>query len=297
MLRAGVVGLGKKGFLCDLDEPVRSPESHVGAYVKSDHYNLVAVCDRDEEKIKLFEEKYPNIPAYTDLQEMLYESKIQVLSVVTPVDTHCEIVRLAARYHPIAAIFCEKPIASTLIEAKRMIRTCKNFGVGLAINHQRRWDSRWIEAKSMVEHIKPLRRAVGYCSGDLLEAGIHMMDLFRWMAPGVPYTYIDLKGEKPYKPYLFFEVEIFGEKGMIRIKENGDCIERYLSRPSRRRRYKGLNELEESGVIFPPPGCPMLAALENIAGFVRDKRPLACTGEDGLEALRMVLEEERKVSV
>jgi len=290
-LRAGVIGLGKKGFLYDIEGKRKDePHSHVRAYQSCKEVDLVAAADTDENRALQFHNYNSGVKTYSDVEKMLYESKLDILSIATPTGTHCRLVRLAARYHPIKVIFVEKPIASTVRDAERMIHTCKEFGVRLVVNHTRRWDLQWINAHKLLGEIGPVLSTVGYCSGDPLEAGVHMADLFRWFGGDAPYDYIDLMmKDKPYDPYLVFELDVFGQKGRLKISDNGRTISIYKVKESGL--YKRFRELWfDRSPLVPNSDTPMLRAIEHLVEVAFGLSEPLSSGEDGLEALKIALE-------
>lgn len=292
VLRAGVIGLGKKGWLYDFDEKRRGVESHVSAYRTTEGFDLVAVSDKDPELLAKFTEHYPSIRTYVDPQDMFYKEKLDVVSVVTPVETHGKLVRLACRYHPLKVIFCEKPIAATVEDAKDMIESCKNFGVRLLVNHQRRWDLFWRSAKYNVESIEPILRCVGATTGHPFEAGIHMADLFNWYGEDAPFTYINLFTKKPYEPYLLFEIDVIGVGGRIRLIDNGGemWVQDKLKQSTR---YSEIWELEPAKHIYMGFGgidvlqSPMQRAVISIRDHINKGTALDLSEEDAVKALEI----------
>ena len=124
MLKIGLVGCGriaKKHF-----EVFDSLKGRI---------QLVCVCDIIEEKAKEYSDKY-NIPYYTDLNKMLNNEKIDILSICTPSGMHPK--------HGIAAaekgihVITEKPMAIELEHADELISACDRNGVKLFVVKQNR---------------------------------------------------------------------------------------------------------------------------------------------------------------
>jgi len=150
LYRAGIIGLGRIGVEFD--------DSHASAYIDCPDTELVASCD-----IK-------KVALYDDYIRMVKEQELDIVSVCTPPETHCQIVCNIAPY--VRAIYCEKPIATTLEDADRMIETCHKHNVILQINHQRRF-------------IRPRFRF----SRGWLNTGTHMFDLLRQLFGEPTYIY------------------------------------------------------------------------------------------------------------
>jgi len=142
----GVIGCGFIGR--------DAPDSHVKAYFDCARTELVATCD----KILAMWTEAPT--HYLDYPDMLKAENLDIVSVCTPVETHCQIVCDIAPY--VKAIYCEKPMATSLKECDKMIEVCDENNVILQINHQRRF-------------VVPKFRF----SRDLIGTGTHVFDLMR----------------------------------------------------------------------------------------------------------------------
>ena len=79
-VKMAVVGLGKGKNRCTEIEKISGIE-------------IVAVCDINEEKAQAVGEQY-NVPYFTDVNELLKKPDIEVVYVVTPTGTHCDIANL-----------------------------------------------------------------------------------------------------------------------------------------------------------------------------------------------------------
>jgi predicted dehydrogenase len=75
-----------------------------------------------------------------DLATALGDPAIDALFLATPHSLHyAQVIACAAARKP---VFCEKPLALTHADAKRMFDACRNAGVPLAVGHNRRfWPS------------------------------------------------------------------------------------------------------------------------------------------------------------
>lgn len=165
--RVGIVGCGGIS------------RTHMHAYRSVFPVDVVAAADIQEEKIEKFSEEYRVKAVYTDYREMLDKEELDIISVCTLADSHCEITVAAAERG--IHVFCEKPMALDLAEADAMIDACEKAGVKLAIDHHRRGDSRYHKAKQMIEEgaIGELRSIIaqGATAGvGLMETATHLYD-------------------------------------------------------------------------------------------------------------------------
>ena len=136
-INIGVIGLSRLGgvHLHNLSRNI--PEA-----------KLIAVCDIKEQLAKTKAREY-DIRAYTDYKEMLKNSAIDAVCVVTPSDTHLPIVMDVARAGK--AIFCEKPMAPTLKEARQMTDAVQRAKAILQVGYMRRFDPAYTEAKEIID--------------------------------------------------------------------------------------------------------------------------------------------------
>ncbi len=141
--RAGIIGLGFIGGGDQvsgdrLGQKVRQLDgNHREALSSHPQVRLVAGSSRDAGRRKRFEQR-TGARAYTDWREMLAGEKLDIVSVASFAPSHAELV-VACAEQGVRAIFCEKPIATRLADAERMIATCQKSGSLLLINHNRRF--------------------------------------------------------------------------------------------------------------------------------------------------------------
>ena len=109
---------------------------------------LVMVMDKLKKIARNCGEKY-KVPYTDDLQDMLDNKEVEAVVVVTPHYLHSPIAIQCAKAGK--HIMCDKPIATTLAEAKKMIKECRNAKVKLGINFVMRYQSNNIKAKQLIE--------------------------------------------------------------------------------------------------------------------------------------------------
>ncbi|WP_426486049.1 Gfo/Idh/MocA family protein [Flavobacterium sp. 2] len=84
---------------------------------------LTAVASRDLEKAKDFAQKYNCSKAYDSYDAIFADEEVEIIYIATPHDSHAElsIRALENRKH----VLCEKPLALSYSDAKRMIEASK----------------------------------------------------------------------------------------------------------------------------------------------------------------------------
>lgn len=119
-LNIGIVGAGGRG--ADNLEGVKSE-------------NIVALCDVDDERAKDSFAKYPNARRYKDWRKMLDQEKMLDAVVVSTPDHNHAIVAIAAMRRG-RHVYCEKPLAHSIYEARMMAKVAKETGVVTQMGQQ-----------------------------------------------------------------------------------------------------------------------------------------------------------------
>jgi predicted dehydrogenase len=139
----GIAGMGILGMHDAEDigkKKVRA--SHAGGFEATDGIDLVAIADVDEEKLETFGTAW-DVPAerrYLGHEAMLAAEDLDVVSVATPSYLHhAHVVDAAESAADPDVIWCEKPIASRVTDAKEMIDVCEREGTELVVNHSFRF--------------------------------------------------------------------------------------------------------------------------------------------------------------
>ena len=123
---------------------------HMPSLAKLPNVKMIAFCDIIEERAKKAAEKYgtPDAKTYVDYRELLLDPDIEVVHVLTPNREHSEIsiAALEAGKH----VMCEKPMAKTAAEAKKMVEAAKRTGKKLTIGYQSRHSAASMFAKDTI---------------------------------------------------------------------------------------------------------------------------------------------------
>jgi predicted dehydrogenase len=146
-INVAIVGLGRIASLLEDDSLREKPCTHAGAITANADCELAAGCDIDEERRRLFAQKW-RVPTYADAAEMLRVHKPQILAIATHPDSHYHYCRLAAA-SGVQAVICEKPLADNIGEARKIARLAEN-GLAIVTNHERRYSEDYIRAKEIL---------------------------------------------------------------------------------------------------------------------------------------------------
>ena len=112
---------------------------------------MVAFADIVEDRAKTAAKEYGTADAkvYLDYTELLKDDSIDVVHVLTPNRTHAEIsiAALEAGKH----VMCEKPMAKSAADARRMVEAAKKSGKKLTIGYQHRHKPESVYLKKVIE--------------------------------------------------------------------------------------------------------------------------------------------------
>ncbi|WP_026688407.1 Gfo/Idh/MocA family protein [Alteribacter aurantiacus] len=170
--------------------------AHAPFYIKDTRTELVAVTSRTMEKAEAFAKDFSIPSAYDDVDKMLENEEIDIVSVCTPNKFHKEGVlkALKAGCH----VLCEKPPAMTFEEAEEMEFAAEASGTVLMYAFHHRYNLETQVLKRAIEsgdlgniyhtNVQALRRRgiPGWGvftnkelqgGGPLIDVGVHMLDL------------------------------------------------------------------------------------------------------------------------
>lgn len=100
---------------------------------------IVAICDRDPERLKIVGDQFGIERRYSDAAQMFADGGFDFVDIATTVQSHRPLVEMAAA-HRVPAI-CQKPFAPTLADAKAMVKACRDAGVPLMVHENFRWQT------------------------------------------------------------------------------------------------------------------------------------------------------------
>lgn len=197
-LRIGIAGCGAIS------------RNHLEAFRALDDVVIVGVCDIDLQRAQDTAEAW-EIPAAVNTVQELLGLDLDIVSVCTPHPTHEEVVLQAAAAG--VHVLCEKPIATDLASAERMVKACDDAGVKLGVLFQRRFWPAAQRIRAAIDDGTLGRPIMGQCSvmlhrepeyysrdawrgtwandggGVLMTQAIHYIDLLQWFMGDVAEVY------------------------------------------------------------------------------------------------------------
>lgn len=91
-----------------------------------------AVCGRDAEAVQAFAQTWGWETTETDWRKLVEREDIDLVDIGSPGDTHAPIAIAAAQAGK--HVYCEKPLANTLADARQMLQAVRSAGVTHMIN-------------------------------------------------------------------------------------------------------------------------------------------------------------------
>ena len=159
-LRVGVIGAGYWG-----PNLVRNFSEAPGAEV-------VAVADLDPERLGALHKRFPAIRTTTDHRELLNDSAIDAICVVTPISTHRPLAEaaLAAGKH----VFVEKPLAGTVADAEAIAAAAARAKRTLMVGHTFVYNPAVTTVRAILERGELGK--IEYVDSQRVNLGLHQFD-------------------------------------------------------------------------------------------------------------------------
>ena len=178
---------------------------HFEAWSRLPEARLEAICVRaDVERAKRLAAEHGVPHVYTDAERMLDELRPDIADIIAPPAAHLPLVRLcAARGLP---MICQKPLAPSFAEAEEIVQVAEAAGVPLIVHENWRFKPWFREAGRLIAagalgrlYTVSFRMRPGDGRGEqaymarqpyfrqmprflIHETGIHMVDVFRFLA-------------------------------------------------------------------------------------------------------------------
>lgn len=192
-LNIGLLGVGRLG------EYYAEILSHLS------NCTLVAIADPAIDQLENVAKKFHITKTYHDSIELINNSDIDTIVIVTPTHTHKSLIEVAAKKGK--SIFCEKPLSLSLEEATEAKIIVQKTGVFFQMGFMRRFDAAYMKAKKHIDGgvigrpliFKSTTRNMppsnlessnpAKTGGLIVNSGIHEFDLARWLMGEIKSVY------------------------------------------------------------------------------------------------------------
>jgi predicted dehydrogenase len=186
--RAGIIGLGFIGGGDQVSgdrigqKVANLDGTHRETFSKNARVELVAGCDFDAGRRERFAQR-TSARTYDDWRAMLETERPDIVGVATYSPSHAELT-IGCAEAGVRAVYCEKPIASSLAEADAMIAACEQAGSLLVINHNRRFNPNYRRLRELIaagELGELTSVSLRWSTGRLGCVGTHFFDAARML--------------------------------------------------------------------------------------------------------------------
>lgn len=320
-----IIGLGRVASTLEDDPKRRKPCTHAGAYAACPDTAVVAGADPDAEARERFTARWGVRAVYADYGEMLRHERPDVVSVCAYAVDRARMVIDAAEAGA-RGIWCEKAVATSLVEARAMVEACRRTGTHVVVNHSRRWSPVYRAAAALVAEgrLGRIEAAVAQHSGNLLHTGTHAFDVLRHLLgevaevegfldaaagedrvsgyePGEDEALGDVGGHARLlfesgaravvlgsaKRYFTFRFEVVGSEGSLRL---GNDMEPELLLPAESKGATGFEVPTPRPLVAAEPGAARRGGqVADLVAAIRHGTPLPSTLDDGARALEIAL--------
>ncbi len=223
---------------------------HYEAWSRIDGVEMVALASRDPDSAAARAKAFGIAGIYDDAARMLDRERPDLLDIVTPPETHLDLVRAAAE-RSIAAV-CQKPLAPNLAESEQLVEVAERAGIMLAVHENFRFMPWFRHARGVIgagrlgeAHGVQFRLRPGDGQGPeaylsrqpyfqkmerflIHETGIHFIDVFRFLLGEVVAVTARLRRINPViagedAGYVIFEFES-GATGLFDASRLNDHV-------------------------------------------------------------------------
>ena len=175
--------------------------SHVQAMRECHDVELVGICGHhNRERLQALCAEAGGIAGDLDLAALLQRTRPDIVDIACNPHFRLEGMRLAAAAGA-RLVNLEKPLALTPGEAYAIAALCRETGLLLTVNHQKKFLPAWAKLRRLIDagtfgQVRLLRAT---CQGNLLEQGTHVVDMLLFFNAGRPLEWVmgqvgDLEG-------------------------------------------------------------------------------------------------------
>ena len=189
------------------------------AWTRIPEVNITALCNSNLDRAKAIMDNYGVKNHYTNYKEMIVMEKPDFIDIITPPETHFEMCAFAADHG--VHIICQKPLAPTFEESKKIVDYVTSKGVRFVVHENFRFQPWHREIKKIINQGEigdlfnlNFRSRMGDGWGEdaylsrqpyfrdykkllIYETGVHFIDTFRYHAGEVKNVYAILKQLNP----------------------------------------------------------------------------------------------------
>jgi predicted dehydrogenase len=307
---------------------------HYDAWQRSPDVELIALCDRSGERARAAADRFGVPRVYADAATMIDAERPDFVDIITPPETHQALCALAGARG--AHVLCQKALAPTWDAAVAIVEEAERASIRLMVHDNFRFQPWHREIRRLLDagiigQLQAIaartRMGDGWQSDAYLsrqpyfrtmpqllifETGVHLIDVFRYLAGDVARVYARLHRRNPdiagedagvlvlecaggvtatwdasryheslcaNPRYTFGEFLVEGERGAIRLDESGRMLVHLLGQPPREHAYTH----EDRGFA----GDCCYQTIRHFITGLQTGRPFETAGREYLKTLRV----------
>lgn len=302
-----IIGAGNIGAFFDTPNS-KNILTHAHAFKQHGGFNLRGFIDIDKLQAKKAAKLW-DCQAFPSLREAFKQEKIDVIVVAASDEAHYDILKEISSYK-IKLVVAEKPLTTTISEAKRIVDIYHQKNIPLVVNYTRRFvpELAIIQEKIKNKYYGEFIAGNAYYGKGLFHNGSHTIDLLRWFIgelksskiisnlndfdpddPSVTAILTFMNNKKLYLQavdshlYTVFETDLLFTRGRIVIERGSLLIEEYqITRNKLFTGYKNLIKIKsiESGRVQ-----ALSYLVDNVYNFLHKQEKLKCSLDEGYKTL------------
>jgi len=177
-----IIGLGQIGMGYDYDlDRKQYILTHARAFNEHKNFKIIGAIDTNSEKGIKFRKKYKS----EFFSDVLSAKKLSpdIVIISTPTSEHTKTIKDALNYFKPKVILCDKPLAPSLNEAKKIYKLCNTHGVRLFVNYMRTSLPETLEIKKNIfqQKYKGSFKGIVWYSKGLIHNGSHFVNLISFL--------------------------------------------------------------------------------------------------------------------
>src|SRR5690606_21466145 len=139
IVQRGTTSMSQKARIAVIGTGWWATYAHIPALKNNPQAEIVALCDRDPERLKKAADAYQIGTTYTHTKRLLANETIDGVIVATPHATHYALVKTALEHN--LHVMVEKPMVLHANEARELVDIAKERGVELIVGYP--WHYNW----------------------------------------------------------------------------------------------------------------------------------------------------------
>lgn len=300
-----IIGAGDMGAFYD-SPGSKNVLTHAHAFSMQESFNVIGFIDKDMQKASQAASLWGG-KAFDGIGHAFGKERVDIVCVSVPDKLHYEVLNEIADFGP-KLVFAEKPLATSLSEAKKIRDVYNKLRIPVCVNYRRRFVSEFQKLKASLSENGAYITGTGYYGKGLIHNGSHLIDLLSFFLgefhvrdiTGKLFDYVDddpsisavlcFQDNKPFilqsidcRMFTIFELDLIFEKKRIRIKDLGFRIEEFELRENHI--YPGYYEMTQIVGYETQLGNSMLASVSNIYNHLSIGEALMCSIDDGYRTL------------